>query len=107
MAFILSLYLLSATNKTGFVVGDDTPLSYTKVRRMCERIQKDIQFDGKITPIRFRTTVLTDLYDQTKDIKLTQNTAGHSTSTMTLKHYVKGRSGVNSSAQVIDDLYSS
>lgn len=99
-------YLSNATNKSGYIIGGDNPLSYTQVRRMCERIQREIGFDGKITPIRFRTTVLTDLYDATKDIKLTQQTAGHATSAMTLKHYVKGRSSVSSSAQVIDSLYS-
>lgn len=99
-------YLSAAANKSGYIVGGDNPLSYTQVRRMCERIQRDIGFDGKITPIRFRTTVLTDLYDATKDIKLTQQTAGHATSAMTLKHYVKGRLSVSSSAQVIDSLYS-
>ena len=101
-----SAYLSVATNKSGYIVGGDAPLSYTQVRRMCERIQRNIGFDGKITPIRFRTTVLTDLYNVTKDIKLTQQTAGHATSAMTLKHYVKGRSSVSSSAQVIDSLYS-
>ena len=101
-----AVYLSEAPNKRGYLVGGDNPLSYTQVRRMCERIQRDIGFDGKITPIRFRTTVLTDLYDATKDIKLTQQTAGHATSAMTLKHYIKGRSSVSSSAQVIDSLYS-
>ena len=37
---------------------------------MCNRIKRDTGFSENITPIRFRTTVLTDLYDQTKDIKL-------------------------------------
>lgn len=55
-----------------FVFGGKSPLSYTQVRRMCNRIKRDIGFDENITPIRFRTTVLTDLYDQTKDIKLAQ-----------------------------------
>lgn len=39
---------------------------------MCDRIKRDTGFTENITPIRFRTTVLTDLYDQTKDIKLAQ-----------------------------------
>lgn len=46
-----------------FVFGGKSPLSYTQVRRMCDRIKRDIGFDENITPIRFRTTVLTDLYD--------------------------------------------
>lgn len=62
-----------------YLFGGDKPLSYTQVRRMCDRIKKDTGFSENITPIRFRTTVLTDLYDQTKDIKLAQQAAGHTT----------------------------
>ena len=60
-------------------------------RSYCERIEKDTGFEEAITPRRFRTTVLTDLYDATKDIKQTQLSAGHTSANMTLKHYVKGR----------------
>lgn len=88
-----------------FVIGGSQPLSYTQVRRMCQRIQSDIGFDDKITPIRFRTTVLTDIYDQTKDIKLAQAAAGHTTSAMTLKYYVKGRSESVQSATAVDSVY--
>lgn len=62
-----------------FVFGGKKPLSYAQVRRMCDRIKRDTGFAENITPIRFRTTVLTDLYDQTKDIKLAQAAAGHTT----------------------------
>ena len=55
-----------------FVLGGEEPLSYTQVRRMCERIRRDTGFEESIAPIRFRTTVLTDLYDATKDIKQAQ-----------------------------------
>ena len=72
---------------------------------MCERIRKDAGFDGNITPIRCRTTVLTDIYDKTKDIKLTQAAAGHTTATMTLKHYVKGREVDATAASVIEQRY--
>lgn len=98
-------YLLKNNCGNGFVVGGESPLSYTQVRRMCERIKKDIGFEDKITPIRFRTTVLTDIYDQTKDLRLTQDSGGHTTPTMTLKHYVKGRESADRSAQAIDTLY--
>ena len=33
-----------------FVLGGSSPLSYTQVRRMCERIRKDTGFTEKITP---------------------------------------------------------
>ena len=59
--------------------GGKRPLSYTQVRKMCDRIKRNTGFTENITPIRFRTTVLTDLYDQTKDIKLAQAAAGHTT----------------------------
>ena len=88
-----------------FAVGGKEPPSYQQVKRMCERISKDIGFDGKITPRRFRPTVLTDLYDQTKDIKATQAAAGHTTAAMTLEHYVHGRTQKNGNASAIGKLY--
>ena len=88
-----------------FVIGGNKPLSYTQVRRMCERIQKDLEFDDKITPIRFRTTILTDIYDQSKDIKLAQAAAGHTTAAMTLKYYVKGRSTDGQVSGALDKAY--
>ncbi len=88
-----------------FIFGGKTPLSYTQVRRMCERIKRDTGFSEKITPIRFRTTVLTDIYDRTKDVKLTQAVAGHTTAAMTLQHYVKGREELSRAASAIGDLY--
>ncbi len=89
-----------------FVFGGKRPLSYTQVRKMCDRIKRDTGFSENITPIRFRTTVLTDLYDQTKDIKLAQAAAGHTTSAMTLRYYVKGRETISKAAAVVDRAYS-
>lgn len=73
---------------------------------MLNRIKRDTGFDENITPRRFRTTVLTDLYDQTKDIKLTQAAAGHTTPTMTLKHYVKGRATSAQATAAVERAYS-
>ena len=102
---VTAAYLSENKETVGFVIGGDTPLSYTQVRRMCERIAKDIGFEERITPIRFRTTVLTDIYDQTKDLRLTQDSGGHSTPAMTMKHYVKGREPTARSAEAVDSLY--
>lgn len=88
-----------------FLFGGDKPLSYTQVRRMCNRIKKDLKFKENITPIRFRTTVLTDLYEQTGDIKLAQAEAGHTTPAMTLKYYVKGRKTSEQAAAAIQRIY--
>ena len=85
-----------------FVVGGKKPYSYTQMR---QRVARDIQFDDKITPRRFRTTVLTDIYDGTKDIKMTQAAAGHTTSAMTLEHYTKGRMLNRDAAKTIADAY--
>ena len=46
--------------------GGKRSLSYTQVRKMCSRIKGGTCFTENITPIRFRTTVLTGLYDQIK-----------------------------------------
>ena len=101
----LALPFLQIPVKGTFLFGGDKPLSYTQVRRMCGRIQKDTGFSETIAPIRFRTTVLTDLYDQTKDMKLAQAAAGHTTSAMTLKYYVKGRETSSEAAAAVDKLY--
>lgn len=106
LSSLVEKYLTEVGEPTAFVFGGAKPLSYTQVRKMCNRIQKDIDFDDKITPIRFRTTVLTDIYANTKDVKLAQASAGHATATMTLKHYVKNRDAVVKSASVIDRAYS-
>ena len=97
-------YFLGGADKE-FIFGGNMPFSYQQVKRMCERIKRDTGFDDKITPIRFRTTVLTDIYDKTRDIKQAQFAAGHTTSAMTLKHYVKGRGDVSVTASVIDQAY--
>lgn len=104
LSSIAAKYIGSGTGKS-FVIGGDKPLSYQQVKRMCLRIQQDTGFQEKVTPIRFRTTVLTDIYAATKDIKQAQAAAGHTTSAMTLKHYVKGRSDIMSTASAIDSVY--
>jgi integrase len=88
-----------------FVLGGEKPLSYTQQRRMCERIQRDTGFDEPIIPRRFRTTVLTDIYDATKDITQAQAAAGHTTAAMTLRHYVKGRQERANTATPIAETY--
>ena len=50
-------------------------------------------------------TVLTDIYDTTKDIKQAQAAAGHTTAAMTLKHYVKGRNSTANTAAPVASLY--
>ena len=101
----LALPFLQFSGKGKYLFGGNKPLSYTQVRKMCQRIQRDTSFTENITPIRFRTTVLTDLYDQTKDIKLAQAAAGHTTSAMTLKYYVKGRETSSEAVAAVDKLY--
>ena len=102
----LAAKYLEPGKPTDFILGGTRPLSYTQVRRMCNRIQKDLGFDDRITPIRFRTTILTDIYANSKDVKLAQSAAGHTTAAMTLKHYIKGRENVIQAANVIDAAYS-
>lgn len=88
-----------------FILGGSEPLSYQQIKKMRRRIRKDIAFEENITPRRFRTTVLTDIYDRTKDIKLVQSAAGHTTAAMTMKHYVKGRQMNHATAEAIAAAY--
>lgn len=78
----LALPYLTRGKGDDFVLGGDKPLSYSNVRRMRERIKRETGFSEAITPMRFRTTTLSDLYAATKDIKLTQAAAGHTTADM-------------------------
>lgn len=96
---------LTRSGDSDFLFGGSKPLSYTQVRHMCDRIKKDTGFTEKITPIRFRTTVLTDIYNQTKDIKLTQTVAGHTSADMTLKYYVKGRENIANATAAVGTVY--
>lgn len=88
-----------------FIIGGETPLSYQRVRLMCNRIQRDIGFTEKIVPSRFRPTVPSDLYDQTKDLKQVQRAAGHSNTNTTIKHYLHSRSENQNTAQPIAQAY--
>ena len=88
-----------------FVVGGCLPATYMKIRRMRERIAKQIDYDGTITPRRFRTTVATDISDMTHDLKLVQKMLGHATPQMTLKHYDKGRSTAVDASEAICKCY--
>ncbi|MBR6185356.1 MAG: tyrosine-type recombinase/integrase family protein [Bacteroidaceae bacterium] len=92
-------------NPNEFILGGESPMTYQRVKRMLTRIKKDIGFDENLSPRRFRTTVLTDIYEVTKDIKQAQAAAGHTTAAMTLKHYVKGRTQLKNTAEPISALY--
>ena len=96
---------LPETAPDEYIIGGKKPLSYQQVKKMCERIQRDTSFSEKITPMRFRTTVLTDMYDQTKDLKQAQQAAGHASATTTMKHYIQGRSEHKNTAAPIAALY--
>lgn len=100
-------YLPKDVSDRQFLFGGDKPLTYSQVRTMCRRIKQDTGFDTAITPIRFRTTTLTDLYDQTKDVKLVQAAAGHATSAMTMNRYVRGREGVARATEALEGVYAS
>ena len=88
-----------------FVLGGERPLSYVQVRRMCARIQKETGFPEPIQPRRFRTTVLTDIYDVSKDIKSAPAAAGHTTAAVTLKYFVKVRTASQDTASPIVQAY--
>lgn len=89
----------------GFCIGGEAPLTYQQGKRACERIRKGISFPGKVTPRRFRPTVLTDLYAQTKDIKNGPICTWHTAAAMALKHYVNGRNARTGTAASVASAY--
>lgn len=89
-----------------FVIGGKEPLSYTMCRHMCKRIAKDIGYDGKIIPRRFRTTVASDLYAVTHDEKLVQNSLGHSKHSATaMNHYIESRQQLDNTGSLVQSVY--
>ena len=98
-------YLPERGRPYDFVIGGPCAISYTVLRGMRKRIAKRIGYGGEITPRRFRTTVATDISEQTHDLKLVQMMLGHSTPQMTLKHYVKGRASNEQAANALNTLY--
>ncbi len=96
---------LPKTAPHDYILGGAKPLTCTEVEGICERIQHDTGFDERVTPIRFRTTVLTDIYDQTKDVKQTMHAAGHTNEITTLKYYIKGRSEHSNTAAPVAAAY--
>lgn len=90
-----------------FIFGGKKPLSYTIVRRMCQRIQRDTGFEEKIAPIRFRTTVLTDMYDVTKDLKAVMDAGGYAQMSTSVKHYIKGRQTIHAATDAVERRYAS
>ena len=89
----------------GFLFGGEAPITYGAFRGIWRRIGRQIDLHGA-TGYTFRHTILTDLYDATKDVKTTQLYAGHSTPDMTMRRYVHGRQkNLQIAAQTLDDLY--
>ncbi|MBO5323782.1 MAG: tyrosine-type recombinase/integrase [Oscillospiraceae bacterium] len=103
----IALAHIPETPADEFVFGGKKPLSYTVVRRMCQRIQKDTGFEENITPIRFRTTVLTDMYDVTKDLKAVMDAGGHAQMSTSVKHYIKGRQTIHAATDAVERRYTS
>lgn len=88
-----------------WLVGKDHPLSYSMVTKMCKRIAREISSPVPITPRRFRTTCATDLYEQTKDIKLLQEAGGWASAAIPLKHYAKGRKTTEAASSAFSAVY--
>lgn len=97
---------LESANTDGFIFGGETPITFQMFRDMWKRIGNRIDLHGA-TGYTFRHTVLTDLYDATKDVKSTQRYAGHATPDMTMRRYVHGRQDcTQETARALDAIYS-
>lgn len=89
----------------GFIFGGKEPLNYQTFRDIWKRLREQIDLCGA-TGYTFRHTVLTDLYDTTKDVKTTQRYAGHSNPDMTMRRYVHGREECSQEiARRLDQMY--
>lgn len=101
----VALSFMTKVQPDKWMVGIARPMSYQMIRKMCERIARDIDSPVRIVPERFRTTCATDLYEQTKDLKLLQAAGGWSTPTVPLKYYAKGRGSTEAAAEALTAIY--
>lgn len=96
---------LTEEPSTLFIFGGESPLRYQAFRDIWKRIKAQIDLGGA-TGYTFRHTILTDLYDTTKDVKTTQRYAGHSNPDMTMRRYVHGREECTQElAKCLDHVY--
>ena len=96
---------LPGGNPKDFVLGGRTPLSHGQVRTIHRQLNNMPDIAEHVNSIKFRTTVLTDIYDRTKDVKATQAAAGHADPALTMRYYAKGRGGSDLSASSIASAY--
>lgn len=88
-----------------FVIGGESPVTYTQLRQIRKRINWETKFGETIVPRRFRTTVATDISAKTHDLKLVQRMLGHANPQTTLKHYDKGRATSVDASEAIKECY--
>ncbi len=62
------------------------PLNSRYVRALVTRLAAKAGISRRVHPHMLRHTALTDLYDKTKDLRLVQTVAGHTTSRMTERY---------------------
>ena len=75
-----------AGKRSDFVFGGREPLSYTQHRQMMYRISNQMNIKG-ITGYTFRHTVITDIYETTRDANIASAVAGHSKTSITMNRY--------------------
>ena len=81
---------VSAGQATGFGEGGELqpgqPVDPRYIRQLVARLAKKAGIDRRVHPHMLRHTALTALYDKTRDLRLVQHVAGHSTSRHTERH---------------------
>ena len=98
---------LHPLENTGYVIGGETPITFTTYRRMWERIGKKINLhDAK--PHVLRHTACTGMYEAGIDEKTLQAIAGHANITTTMNQYVHAKKRrVKEAASKMANMYGS
>ena len=82
--------LLEPTGEMGFVIGGETPITLSVLRRMLERVERTIDLHGA-TPHVFRHSFATLLNDAGASIKTIQDVIGDADFSTTANRYVHSR----------------
>lgn len=81
------LEVLEPMQKTGFIIGGESPITMTTYNNTWRRINKTIDLHGATAHV-FRHSYLTYMAGTDTDSKTLQTIAGHSEISMTMNHYV-------------------
>lgn len=87
-----------------YITGGTEPKTCAAMRSMWKRIREQVGLPD-VTESQFRTTIASDLQEETHNVMQVQQLLRHSKASTTLKHYIKPRSEITQTARTVEAIY--